>query len=222
MYEHRIIVTDDGSHTILHGGSGEAYHSTHGAITESRHVFIHHGLEHVSSNRVQVSVLEVGFGTGLNALLSYLYAREHRDIQFTYQGIEKFPLQLDVVRELNYLNILEAQSAKDFFLCMHSGDKCREENFQFSLFAGDLTAFSFVPDQFDLVYFDAFAPKTQPELWEPEIFRRIKGSMKAQGVLATYCAQGQFRRTLKSLGFEVKSLPGPPGKREMTVGFNQL
>ncbi len=185
----------------------------HGAITESNHVFIRHGLEYISVQKSSISILEVGFGTGLNAFLTYLYCMDH-DLSIHYTGIEKFPLSRDIVSQLNYVTLLKAEVHSHIFEQMHTSREFEHKNFHFNLFIGDVVDFA-SEHPFDLVYFDAFAPGVQPEMWETQVFQKIKNYMSSEGILVTYCAQGQFKRTLKHLGFELETLAGPPGKREM-------
>lgn len=208
------MITGDGSHTILDASRQVTYHSIHGAIIESRHVFIRHGLEHLAIRNSHISVLEVGFGTGLNAFLSYLFAREHDDLSVQYTGIEKFPLAAEIVAQLNYSTQLDAQQYQYIFQRMHVEGEFRSERFHFNLFVGDVLDFiPLIP--YDLIYFDAFAPGAQPEMWEAQVFKKLMTCLTPGGILVTYCAQGKFKRTLRSLGFQLESLPGPPGKREM-------
>lgn len=210
-----IEVTDDGSPTVRHPDLGVTYHSMRGAIAESRHVFIRHGLSHVSSLRNNLSILEVGFGTGLNALLTYLFVCDHPQHTFNYVGIEKFPLDKEITDQLNYPHLLNAIHSEDVFRRMHQARDFVHGNFEFRLEVKDILDLEVEPDQFDVVYFDAFAPGAQPGMWEPGVFELIVQSMRSGAVLVTFCAQGQFKRTLKSLGLTVEALPGPPGKREM-------
>ncbi len=198
------------------------YHSTHGAINESKHVFIEMGLRPVldSDSIKQISILEVGFGTGLNALLVLQLAADHPDMKFTYRTIERYPIAPAAARELNYPEKLEA-SAQDF-LALHEAawdtPVAISPNFTLEKVQGDFftTLQGHAPDWANVIFYDAFAPSSQPELWEPEILGLCAGALVHNGTLVTYCAKGQFKRNLKQVGLVVEPLPGPPGKREMT------
>jgi tRNA U34 5-methylaminomethyl-2-thiouridine-forming methyltransferase MnmC len=216
-----IIKTKDGSHSLLVPEINETYHSTHGALTESEYVFIQQGLEHyVSTNNVsEINILEIGFGTGLNALLTCL-AAETGNTRINYYSLETNPVDPAIIRELNYHELIDAENAAIVFENLHAS-KWNElvginDNFCLKKIEQQLQKYLGEKNQFDLVYFDAFAPSRQPEMWELSLFEGIFGRMKPKGVLVTYCAQGQFKRDLKSCGFEVERLPGPPGKAEMT------
>jgi len=214
-----VVVTDDGSHSILDTSRQETYHSTNGAISESRHVFIQHGLTYKAQECTDISVLEVGFGTGLNAFLTYLFNTKHLRTSISYTGVEKFPLSADIVSKLNYVSQLDAKQHRSIFERLHTHKGFEHDRFQFNLWIGDIIEFE--PDKtFDVVYFDAFAPKVQPEIWDPAVFQKLKNCMSPGGILVTYCAQGQFKRTLRSLGFVVEGLPGPTGKREIVRAKN--
>ncbi|MDV3309438.1 MAG: tRNA (5-methylaminomethyl-2-thiouridine)(34)-methyltransferase MnmD [Cyclobacteriaceae bacterium] len=214
--EPRIITTDDGSHSLYHTALNETYHSRHGALTESRHVFIENGLAQVPPSVDPIRVLEVGFGTGLNALLTWLYARSSERLVY-YTGIEPFPLKADTWRLLNYSTSLSAERE---FTTLHeaSWNEAHELDafFHFSKLSMGIEDFVASGLLFDVVYYDAFAPEKQPAMWSSEALGVTVGAMRQKGILVTYCAKGQFRRTLRSLGMEVEALPGPPGKREMT------
>ncbi len=210
-----IIITSDGSTTIHLPDWDEQYHSKHGAIQEAYHVFIKHGLEPVSKK--DVSILEIGFGTGLNSFITFLEAQKN-NLKIDYVGVEAFPVAQDEVEKLNYVSELNAINSKEIFQQFHS---CSwEEKHQiiadFSLLKRK-QFFSEINDenQFDLIYFDAFGARVQPELWTEEIFSKMMTSLKDQGVLVTYSAKGSVRRAMQSVGFTVERLPGPPGKREM-------
>jgi tRNA U34 5-methylaminomethyl-2-thiouridine-forming methyltransferase MnmC len=216
----KVITTSDGSSSLLWEDRDETYHSRHGAIRESRHVFIDNGLALFPDCR-ELSVLEVGFGTGLNALLSLEFSAE-RSIRIFYCSLEPYPLGEEEWNALNYTDLLPVW--KQEFLSLHEaawGEPVRI-NPEFTLLKWKESAgYERVNGSFDVVFFDAFAPRVQPELWQPEILAWCRQRLRPGGLLVTYCAQGQFRRTLKALGFETKSLPGPPGKREMTTAWNR-
>ena len=214
--ERRITLTEDGSHTLYLPGMDEHYHSTHGAIQESTHVFINTGLKPI--NKTQLTIFEVGFGTGLNAWLT-LKACKQLNKTVNYFTIEKYPLNQNEYRILNYGKLNEED---DFhtFLSLHKCDwgKISQITTAFNLykFKADIKTFEFdnLPD-FNLVYFDAFAPNKQEDVWSFEIFKKLYEQCAVNGVLVTYCAKGAVRRTLQEVGFKVERLPGPPGKREM-------
>jgi len=213
-----VFHTSDGSHSVLSGRFGVAYHSTHGAVTESGHVFIEHGLRFVISGNKPISVLETGFGTGLNAFMTLLEA-EKSDTPVHYCTLELFPLGPELAAELNYPDVLHAQAYGDTFKRLHSCEWNSKVPITslFSLEKRKESIASFVRENmFDVIYFDAFSPQEQPELWSEAVMERMYFSLKSGGLLVSYCAQGQFRRNLRSAGFTIERLPGPPGKREMT------
>ena len=217
VLEKHPVKTSDGSSTIFVPELNETYHSTHGALQESLHVFISEGLQY-RSDLSQLSILEVGFGTGLNALLTFKKAAAQKK-QIQYTSLEAYPLDWEVVRLLNYSHLMQMESLSSIFEKMHT---CAWELYTeispfFSLrkFEAKLQEVRF-ENEFDLIYFDAFSPGTQPELWTEEIFASMYNSLKPGGVLVTYCAKGTVKRALKSVGFNLQSIPGPPGKREMS------
>ncbi|MFD0963879.1 tRNA (5-methylaminomethyl-2-thiouridine)(34)-methyltransferase MnmD [Pseudofulvibacter geojedonensis] len=209
-----VIITSDGSTTIHLPDWDEQYHSKHGAIQEAYHVFIRKGLDLFSD---KVCILEIGFGTGLNAFISYLESTK-RNLDINYTGIEAYPIALDEVNKLNYANELNAQEANKVFKKIHSVSweekHLVSENFcilkrqQFFKDIKDKNAF-------DLIYFDAFGARVQPELWTEEVFEIMYTALKEKGVLVTYAAKGSVRRAMQAVGFTVERLEGPPGKREM-------
>jgi tRNA U34 5-methylaminomethyl-2-thiouridine-forming methyltransferase MnmC len=212
----KIIVTEDGSHSLLNEDMNETYHSRHGAIKESAYVFISKGLDFVQQrdNLRTISILEIGFGTGLNAWLSLEWARE-KNRMIKYYSLETFPLPQEIWESLNYSNQTESTEFKN--LHRVPWQTWNKIDPVFSLFKDNqsLQEVALPPNHFGLIYFDAFAPNKQPEMWELPLLSKVVVSMKAGGVFVTYCAKGQLKRDLKSLGLIVESLPGPPGKREM-------
>lgn len=218
MTEKRFLITEDGSHTIYLPELRETYHSTHGAIRESDYVFIRQGLEQaLQGGKQSIKIFEMGFGTGLNALLSWIYA-EKNQVSITYQSIEAFPLTLDEVQKLNYPDLIDAEDANTKFHKIHQckWNESVELSPYFHLRKIDQWIQKFHTDtQFDVCFFDAFAPSKQAEMWEIPILEKVKNMLVPKGILVTYCAKGQLKRDLKTLGFEVESLPGPPGKKEM-------
>jgi tRNA U34 5-methylaminomethyl-2-thiouridine-forming methyltransferase MnmC len=215
-----ILVSNDGSHTVFSQQFGFAYHSHFGAVTESAHVFIMAGLRYKAAVQKRIRVLEAGFGTGLNAWMTCLEA-EKRNLEVEYVGLEQYPISTDMAAELNYPNILQVPERREEFLRLHQADwGCKYDfssAFSFSKWQHSIETFEAI-DTFDLIYFDAFAPQAQPELWSEEVMTRMYRSLRSEGVLVTYCAQGEFKRALKKAGFLVERLQGPPGKREMTRG----
>lgn len=210
-----IIETKDGSKTFYIPDLDENYHSLNGAIQESMHVFINTGLEQLR-HLTKINVFEVGFGTGLNALLT-LQLKEHQEIY--YHSIEKYPLKEEEIQLLNYTSFSdELHCYEDAFMRMHSCQWDTNENIatKFTLFKEYVTLSNFEAKQkFNLIYFDAFAPDIQPDLWTKDVFLQMYNLLERNGLLVTYCAKGQVRRNMQDVGFKVERLPGPPGKREM-------
>jgi len=224
--DNEFIVTGDGSHTLRNRRFAVPYHSTHGAIQESNHVFIQTGLDAfvAESGRKSVNVLELGFGSGLNALLTQLYAENKAGLAVDYYSLEAFPIDLEIARQLNYGPLLGKPAEELLNLHQSPYDEALRSitaAFRLAKSTRDLLlglpdAWSNVP--FDVIFYDAFAPASQPELWSPEALRICFDALAVGGCLVTYCAQGQFKRDLRSVGFTVEPKPGPPGKREMTRG----
>jgi tRNA U34 5-methylaminomethyl-2-thiouridine-forming methyltransferase MnmC len=218
-YHRRIVKTMDGSHTLELVGMDEHYHSTFGAAQESMHVFIRNGLHFLKGNNEVVYVLEIGFGTGLNALLTLLESQKMK-LQVYYFTLEPFPLEHEEFEALNYPSLLAEPGLLEVFLRFHESEWSKDmelvPGFVFRKEKTDLETVSLPGHIFDLVYYDAFGPDTQPELWEQPLFEKVYKTMKPGGILTTYCAKGIVRRAMKASGFHVENLPGPPGKREMT------
>nr|WP_321227646.1 tRNA (5-methylaminomethyl-2-thiouridine)(34)-methyltransferase MnmD [uncultured Psychroserpens sp.] len=218
--QRKIITTADGSKTIQIEDWNEQYHSVHGAIQEANHVYIKHGLlffssEMLAQQKSEISILEIGFGTGLNALLTQLKAEELK-LKVNYVGVEAFPISSEELEQLNYAVELQVPSDKLNQLHSCSWEEEHEISEAFKLkkqqqFFKDISA----ENKFDVIYFDAFGARVQPELWTEEIFKIMYKALKQNGVLTTYAAIGKVRRTLIALGFEVERLDGPPGKRHM-------
>lgn len=210
-----IIITEDGSHTLYVRELDEHYHSIFGAATESRHVFINAGLVAASGNHLEI--LEMGFGTGLNALLT-LAEISSSGKTVSYTGIEKYPLGNEILASLNYTSIVSGIEEHQFHQihnCPWNRRNMISKQFTLLKIRDDICNLD-LRDRFDLVYFDAFSPDKQPELWTGEIFSRIHLSMKPGAILTTYSSKGMVRRNLAEAGFRIEKLPGPPGKREMT------
>ncbi|CAA9202279.1 tRNA (5-methylaminomethyl-2-thiouridine)(34)-methyltransferase MnmD [Flavobacterium collinsii] len=217
-----IIKTLDGSTTIHLQEWDECYHSKHGAIQEAKHVFIKNGLSLFDSD--PVSILEIGFGTGLNAFITFLESSQKQQ-PIDYVGVEAYPVDAKEVLAMNYVDELEAAVYKEVFEKMHEcewNQKVAITN-DFSLtkrkqFFDEIDDFEI----FDLIYFDAFGYRVQPELWSTEIFRKMYKSLRPNGVLVTYAARGVVKRSMIEVGFTVEKLAGPPGKREMFRAFKKV
>ncbi len=214
----QIITTQDGSPTIRLKNLGITYHSRYGAVQESQHVFIEAGLYYKAITKKQLNILEVGFGTGLNTFLTYLQL-DPLHLTIHYTALDTNPLPEEVYTSLNYATHLEEPTAHEVFLLLH---RCEWETGQaieegFTLLKSRQSAEAWKSENtYDLIYFDAFAPTSQPELWTPQVMKNMYDSLLPGGVLVTYCAKSAFKRALKNAGFVVETLPGPPGKREMT------
>lgn len=211
----RLVITEDGSHTIFVPELNEHYHSMKGAVQESEHIFIKYGLDFCKADPVRI--FEVGFGTGLNALLTAIRCI-NGDREVIYTSIEKFPLGTHLTEKLNYPNFAGEDGIRLFNLINASpwGEKqniCR--NFSILKICSDLLTEK-ITGEFDLIYFDAFGPDKQPEMWTREIFRKISDMTARGGVLVTYSSKGEIRRRLAESGFDVTRLPGPPGKHHIT------
>ena len=209
-----IIITSDGSSSINLPEWNEQYHSKKGAIQEAYHVFIRMGLDLFAND---ISVFEIGFGTGLNAFITYLES-ERRKLKITYTGVEAYPVLMEEVVKLNYVEQLEAEKFAHQFEKMHavSWEKSCEISDTFSIIKRK-QLFENITDEnsFDLIYYDAFGSRVQPSLWEESIFKKMYVALKKGGILVTYAAKGSARRAMQAVGFTVERLEGPPGKREM-------
>ena len=220
--EREIIKTLDGSTTIHLKEWDECYHSKHGAIQEAKHVFIKNGLS-LFENK-PVTILEIGFGTGLNAFITFLEGQQKQQ-KIDYVGVEAYPVDAKEVLGMNYVEELEAGDFEKIFKKMHEveWDQKNEISSEFSLtkrkqFFDEINDF----ETFDLIYFDAFGYRVQPELWSTEIFQKMYNSLKSNGVLVTYAARGVVKRSMIEVGFTVEKLAGPPGKREMFRAFKKV
>jgi tRNA U34 5-methylaminomethyl-2-thiouridine-forming methyltransferase MnmC len=226
--ERKIVITADGSDTVSIPALNVTYHSMHGALQESKHVFIEAGLKSlILDEAVHLNIFEVGFGTGLNALLTIIEAEKlQREIH--YETVEPFPLESTEAGSLNYCKQLVREDIQPVFELLH---QCEWEkktkitaNFRFKKSRSNLLNFETAGtclsgrQAFKLIYFDAFAPNAQPELWTKEIFEKMFAMLEPGGVLVTYCSKGDVRRAMQAAGFNVEKLPGPKGKREMIRG----
>lgn len=219
----KIVITKDSTPTIFSPQFNAYYHSIFGSEQESRYVFIQNGFSYYIQQYPSLStinILEVGFGTGLNCFLTYHYWNELKDIQpvIHYFAIEKYPLESFIIQRL--ANYLPFQNNKEFFYKMHQELNyiTIQNNFNLHKIISDAKdkLIDIENNSLDVIYYDAFAPSTQAEMWEKQIFETLYTKLKTNGVLVTFCAKGQFKRDLKSIGFEIQSLPGALGKREMT------
>lgn len=210
----RLVITSDGSHTIFVPELDEHYHSVFGAVQESDHIFIRNGFRFIDPG--QTDIFETGFGTGLNALLTLLES-EKTQRKVNYTTIEKFPLSDEIISQLNYSSFVPDEYSR-FFHLIHSvpwGKKVGiTRNFFLEKIRGDLLTYR-VSGKYNLIYFDAFGPQKQPEMWTNDVFAGISQMTVKGGVLMTYSSMGEVKRNLRSCGFRVFLLPGPPGKRQI-------
>ncbi len=213
-----IIITEDGSSSIYLPEMDETYHSTHGSIQEALHVFLKNGIERFDSS--EIKIFEVGFGTGLNALISFIHSKKQRKI--SYHSIEAFPVEIDLIEKVNYCSIL-GEEHQDAYLKMHETEWGRlqeiSESFSLLKIQKKIQDYSMDNSYYDIIFFDAFGPRAQSEMWNVEVLQKMYYGLKKGGFLTTYCAQGQFKRDLKAVGFKVEAVSGPPGKREMTLAW---
>ncbi len=210
----QLINTSDGSHTIYVPEIDEHYHSVHGAVQESTFIFINNGFEVCKAD--PVFILEIGFGTGLNALLTAIRSSSGtREVYYT--SIEKYPLSNEMVNSLNHFKFA-GENGKKIYQLIHSAPWNESvnicNNFSLNKIKSDFTKIQ-LPGRYDLVYFDAFGPDKQPEMWTRDMFTGIAAVTNKNGILVTYSAKGEVKRSLKACGYEVTLLPGPPGKRQM-------
>lgn len=215
--QRKLVQTKDNSFTLFVPELDEHYHSIHGALAEAEHIFIDAGLKPIE-DRNTISILEIGFGSGLNACLTALYA-DAQGLNIFYQGLEKYPVLEEEWRALNYPSIINQSGAEQIMIDLHAApwsEKTRL-NSQFQLLKSqvDFREFRAEENTFDLIYFDAFAPSAQANLWSLAVFAEMYKSLKVGGRLVTYCVKGSVRRTMQEAGFTVEKIPGPPGKREM-------
>ena len=207
-----IKLSDDGSHTLFVPDLNEHYHSVNGAVNEAMHVFIQAGLNQVVVSKLKI--LEFGFGTGLNAFLT---AINKGDKEIHYHSLEKYPVVTETIKQLNYSLLFDGQYS-DLFQKIHQVNWEKEHeieaNFYLTKQQGDFKTAE-PENKYHLIYFDAFAPDIQPDLWSKAIFTKAYNALLPGGILTTYCAKGVVRRTMQEVGFKVERLPGPPGKREM-------
>ncbi len=207
------------------------YHSANGAIQESAHVFIQAGLNyawqtfsHVAETSSPLRIFEVGFGTGLNALLTLIALQKHGGSVY-YEAIERYPVSMDVVKELNYTQLLENEKYRPPFHSMHLSTWGTENAitpvFTLKKNEDSIADIPLRANSFHLIYFDAFAPETQPEMWAAGVMEKLYAALIVNGVMVTYCSKSSFRKVLLQTGFVVEKLPGPPGKREMIRAYKK-
>lgn len=219
--QRKVISTDDGSKTIYLPHLDETYHSSNGAIQESLHIFINSGLRAV--HQKEISVFEMGFGTGLNTLLASIFGKENK-VKINYTGIEAYPIDFETAIEMDYCSIVEKEHTS-LFEQMHRVDWGKKialsDYFTFEKIHAKIEDYSAIEAQYDLVFFDAFGPQAQEEVWALPILQKMYDLLKPNGFLITYCAKGQVKRNLKQVGFEIEPLAGPPGKREITRAWKR-
>ncbi|WP_312765890.1 tRNA (5-methylaminomethyl-2-thiouridine)(34)-methyltransferase MnmD [Epilithonimonas sp.] len=221
----QLIETQDGSKTLLINDLQETYHSKHGALQEAKHVFIKNGLNLI--NDCEINILELGLGTGLNVLVTFdEYLRNDKNHKINYFGVEKYPIFFEEASELSYSELFPNQIIKDLSLEIHKTEWERlveiDVNFHLKKIKEDFFNIKNMDlPLIDLVYFDCFGARVQPDLWEKEIFEIVASKMKNGGLLTTYSSKGSMRRALMELGFEVEKKQGPPGKREMMIAWKK-
>ncbi len=210
----KLVITNDGSHSIFNPEVNETYHSKHGAIVEAEYIFIKHGFSAV--NKKTLTILEIGFGTGLNALLTSQKATQKK-VTVNYHTMELYPVNKDKYKKLNFTDLIGME--KDDLLDLHQSEWEKEcqitDYFKLTKSKSSLENYT-SKTKFDIIYFDAFSPEKQPELWTDIIFKKMHEYLKEDGFLVTYCAKGVVKRTMKAVGFEIVVLDGPTGKRQMT------
>ncbi len=213
----KLIKTGDGSFTLFVPELNEHYHSTFGAVNESRHIFINAGFNYFKNLTEQINILELGFGTGLNAFLTLFEVRKNKQ-KVNYTAIEPDPIDKDIFSRLNYFDFIKDKNAEKIFLRLHQNDWNKHAEISKDFFLLKINSkiedVILESDKYQLVYFDAFAPEVQPGLWTEQIFQKVYKSMRNNGVLVTYSAKGMVKRNMISAGLKVEKIPGPKGKRE--------
>lgn len=224
MYKNRqIITTEDGSKTIYFPDMDENYHSRHGALQEANHVFLKYGLQFFKDQK-RIAVFEVGFGTGLNALLTIDFAKKN-NIDILYHTIEAYPVSMKEVEELDFKTLFDDTYLQNLTTHLHqiewNKEFVLENKVWFTKFHVELQHHHAPSNFYNCIFFDAFAPRVQDALWTKVIFKKMYDCLKNGGLLVTYCAKGQVKRDLKEVGFIVECVEGPPGKREMTLAWKR-
>lgn len=210
-----IIITEDGSTTIRITDWDENYHSTHGAIQEAKHVFIKNGLD-LFKNYKSISILEIGFGTGLNTFITFLETLKKESVN--YVGVEAYPVSAEEIKQMNYISELQAFQYQDIFDKMHFSDWENQQIISKNFFLTKREQFfQDIEDKerFNLIYFDAFGFRLQPELWSEIIFKKMYEALLPNGILVTYACRSAIKNAMLNVGFSIEKLPGAPGKREM-------
>jgi tRNA U34 5-methylaminomethyl-2-thiouridine-forming methyltransferase MnmC len=224
-----LFLTEDGSHSIYSEQFGVAYHSTHGAIQETQHIFIEAALCHFiqlnqDKNIDEIKILDIGFGTGLNVFMTFLES-QNRQYNIDLTTIEAYPLSISTAETLNYAQLLNVPQYEHIFKQLHSlsweEKHAIMEKFTYQKHLLDFKEIAYT-NTFDIVFYDAFSPETQPDLWDEMMMGRIFNALKSGGIMTTYCAKGSFKRALKSVGFQVEGIPGPRGKREITRATKKI
>ncbi len=214
----QVAETKDGSRTLINTALNQSFHSMHGALQESEHVFIKQGFHYFLSRFApsRLRIFEMGYGTGLNAMLTYLSAKSSC-IEVTYTAVEAFPVGLDTARVLNYSTIpgLSPELVEKFHLFDSNGVALPDKDFKIRMYNTLFDQVTVAPETIDVVYYDAFSPGAQPELWTSEALKKCFDMLNKPGVWVTYSSKGDVRRALTSVGFLVEKIPGPAGKREM-------
>jgi tRNA U34 5-methylaminomethyl-2-thiouridine-forming methyltransferase MnmC len=223
MLERTIIITSEGTKTLYIPEWNETYHSRHGIKQEAEHVFISQGLDQIKTS--EISILEMGFGTGLNAFLT-LYKAMEKDLTVQYYTLEKYPLNKEEINELKYGALVDKKKAEEYYQVLHQTDWEQEihicKNFTFTKFKADFLKLKNLPIRdINLVYYDAFGARVQPELWKEDIFKQIFDIMVPGGLLTTYSSKGSARRAMQNVGFKVEKITGPKGKREMVNAWKR-
>jgi tRNA U34 5-methylaminomethyl-2-thiouridine-forming methyltransferase MnmC len=212
-----IIITADGSHSIAIDQTNITYHSRYGAIQESKHVYMESGLKKLLNQKSCINIFEMGFGTGLNALLTLISVEENNQ-KIYYETIDEHFLENQLLEKLNYCQRLERPDLKSIFIQLHNCESEREilinSFFSFKKSQSSLQNYIF-SKSFDIIFYDAFAPRAQPELWTEKIFTKLFAALNLNGFLVTYCSKGDVQRAMQAAGFIVEKLPGPPHKREI-------
>jgi tRNA U34 5-methylaminomethyl-2-thiouridine-forming methyltransferase MnmC len=211
-----ITQTADGSNTLFNETIGEHYHSKHGALQESKHVFIDAGLKHATAEKSEISVLEVGFGTGLNFILSFEYCTQNK-IKLNYTSIEAFPLTAEIITQTGYSAYVDPKTWDDFISNYDAALKSEQilsSNCKLEIPHATLVDFT-TEKKYDVIYYDAFSVQHQPEMWSNEIIAHTCSFLKPGGTFVTYAITGNLKRAVKACGFTIEKLPGAPGKREM-------
>ncbi|MCL1038569.1 tRNA (5-methylaminomethyl-2-thiouridine)(34)-methyltransferase MnmD [Shewanella submarina] len=223
-----LQLTADGSHTLFNAEINETYHNPKGAIAEARYIFIHAGMDAMLERTNSLSILEVGFGTGLNALLTMLRFREFfklQHVRIRYVTIEPYPLSREMIESLNYKSLLPEGSAERFFDALHDAPWDTDVEvlpwFVLHKRTGKLEDYQAAENSVNLIYFDAFAPSKQAEVWARDNLQKCHQLLQTDGMLVSYCASGQFKRDLKAVGFSATPYPGALGTREMTRAFKK-